>query len=486
MKLSMSLIAKYLERYRPECHILHDTMSIKGVRFLSASHQQFSLEYIYLGEAQGYYQDPRYGQALLLANGENQMICRGADYEELLNDVLSAFDFYAEFEQKLFLAAARHCPLKEMTEMMGEVLDCALFVFDIDGVLLAGGRVEKMEGRPDIMNIISQKRLGFIGIGGIIVDDEGKVSHDLSDRPQYLSIKDTNEMGCVAMYFCQDGERLGFLMAFPENAGQIPVCLCLEPLLSRCCVDAAEFADRSSLRQSKYSVFTSLLAGEALSPAVVEKFAAGIGDGGNAVLMIFHSVSIRNYTLHKMLINEIRLLNVPCVACEYEGRVAILTAATAESKIVRLIFSRVEASAVALGISMPVQNYSKLSVAYRQALFALNASAGPGLRRCRDLALPYLLRTLKEDEMSAHLLHPALEILKKYDRENDTELFGTLRAYVETGCSQRDTAGLLHVHLNTLKYRLGRLRELTRVDFKNQEEVFYLWLSLRIDADAPV
>lgn len=88
--------------------------------------------------------------------------------------------------------------------------------------------------------------------------------------------------------------------------------------------------------------------------------------------------------------------------------------------------------------------------------------------------------------MSAHLLHPALEILKKYDGENDTELFETLRAYVGTGCSQRDTAGLLHVHLNTLKYRLGRLRELTGVDFKNQEEVFYLWLSLRIDADASV
>lgn len=65
------------------------------------------MEYIYLGETQGYYQDPRYGPALLLANGENQMICRGADYEELLNDVLSAFDFYVEFEQKLFLAAAR-------------------------------------------------------------------------------------------------------------------------------------------------------------------------------------------------------------------------------------------------------------------------------------------------------------------------------------------------------------------------------------------
>lgn len=479
MKLSMSLIANYLEHYRPECHILHDAMTIRGVRFLSASHTRSSLDYIYLGAAQGYYQDPRYGEALLLANGENQIICHGADDEELLNDVLSAFDFYGEFEQQLSEASAKHRPLREMLELMGRVLDCTLLVFDIDGFLLAG---YQMEGWQDSRKIINRQRLRFTGIGGIIVDEQGEVSHDLSDFPQHLFVEGDGGLGSVSMYLGQDGERQGFIMAFPRKAVQVSVCLCLEPFLARCFAGASEFTDCSSLRQSSYSVFMNLLTGEVLAPAVVKKFETdiGINEHDGAVLMVFQSVSIRNYTLHKMLIDEIRLLEIPAIACECEGRIVLLTAAAAENDLIRLIFSRVKASAAALGISMPAQDFNRLSAAYRQALFALNISADPGIRRCRDLALPYLLGILQEDEMSASLLHLALEILKKYDRENDTELLMTLEAYVRTGCNQTDTAGLLHVHLNTLKYRISRIRELTGMDFKNQEEVFYVRLSFKI------
>lgn len=92
---------------------------------------------------------------------------------------------------------------------------------------------------------------------------------------------------------------------------------------------------------------------------------------------------------------------------------------------------------------------------HASALDRSNAVPGPGIRYCRDLALPYLLQALRENEISLHLLHPALEILKKYDSENDTELFQTLYVYVQTGCSQTDTAYMIHAYLNTLKYRLS-------------------------------
>ena len=38
----------------------------------------------------------------------------------------------------------------------------------------------------------------------------------------------------------------------------------------------------------------------------------------------------------------------------------------------------------------------------------------------------------------------------------------------------------MHIHLNTLKYRLQRICEITGADLKDQEEVFYLQLSGRI------
>jgi len=39
----------------------------------------------------------------------------------------------------------------------------------------------------------------------------------------------------------------------------------------------------------------------------------------------------------------------------------------------------------------------------------------------------------------------------------------------------------MHIHLNTLKYRLKRITELTGVSFRDPSENFYLQLSLRLN-----
>ena len=80
--------------------------------------------------------------------------------------------------------------------------------------------------------------------------------------------------------------------------------------------------------------------------------------------------------------------------------------------------------------------------------------------------------------MSTHLLHPALGILKKYDEESETQLLETLRIYVRNSCRQSETAETMHIHLNTLKYRLRRITELTGIDFKDYDELLYIQLSL--------
>ena len=480
MKLSMSLIAKHLESYQPECHILKDTFSIKGVRLLSVPQSHFSLEYVYLGTAESYYQDQRYAGALLLANGENQIIFFNGEYEELLNGVLSTFDFYAEFEQQLVLVAAQNQPLQVMMQLIGSVLDCPVLVFDIDGELISNDKLEEIADQPFMSELIRSGRLDYHGIGAIVVDEKGAISHDLSDTPQYLSVKDADEMGCVAMYLKQRDERIGFIMLFAEESLQILVCLRLAPLLARCCADAAEFTEKSSLRQSSSSVFIALLNGEKLSSSVMEKFEADIQVGSNAALIVFQSLSVRNYTLHRMLMSDIKRLNTPCIACEYEERIVILTTASATDAIIRFFASRIEASNMAIGISMPFQDIGKTSIALAQAYFALGAQPDPGIRYCRDLALPYLIQTLRENERTKHLLHPALGFLEQYDAGNHTEYFQTLWVFVQVGRNQTEAANALHIHLNTLKYRLGRIRELTDVDFGNQEEMYYIWLSMKL------
>ena len=82
--------------------------------------------------------------------------------------------------------------------------------------------------------------------------------------------------------------------------------------------------------------------------------------------------------------------------------------------------------------------------------------------------------------MARKLVHPAFGLLEEYDQHSHTDLGRTLREYLAAGCSQADTAARMHIHLNTLKYRLQRICEITGADFKDQEEVFYLQLSSRI------
>lgn len=80
-------------------------------------------------------------------------------------------------------------------------------------------------------------------------------------------------------------------------------------------------------------------------------------------------------------------------------------------------------------------------------------------------------------DMTQTLLHPALQILLQYDRKNTTELYKTLCAFLDNEKNYLETAKALHVHRNTLKYRLGRIAELTGISLDNEQELKYLRLS---------
>ena len=121
--------------------------------------------------------------------------------------------------------------------------------------------------------------------------------------------------------------------------------------------------------------------------------------------------------------------------------------------------------------------------AWRQALFSCDSSAEPGVRYCRDLALPFLMRTLMNEPATPDLLHPALSTLAAYDADTHSDLLATIVSYVASGCSQAECSRQLHIHLNTLKYRLKRICELTGIDFKDQDELFYLRLSVALLPD---
>ncbi len=70
--------------------------------------------------------------------------------------------------------------------------------------------------------------------------------------------------------------------------------------------------------------------------------------------------------------------------------------------------------------------------------------------------------------------------LEDYDFEHQANLMETLECWLEQFGDVARTAELLHVHKNTLRYRLGRIEEVSGVDLNDAEERFELMLQFRI------
>lgn len=100
-----------------------------------------------------------------------------------------------------------------------------------------------------------------------------------------------------------------------------------------------------------------------------------------------------------------------------------------------------------------------------EALVALNLARGraPGHRVVdhRDLGSHALLLTLLDPEVLSGFREQVLGPVERWDLDHGTELLQTLRVFLMNGGRWRAGAAHLHIHHNTLRYRLRRVELLT-------------------------
>jgi purine catabolism regulator len=96
-----------------------------------------------------------------------------------------------------------------------------------------------------------------------------------------------------------------------------------------------------------------------------------------------------------------------------------------------------------------------------------------------DLGVYRLLVRLRETPELWTFYRETLSKLAEYDTRQRADLIKTLEAYFNNLGNLRATSEALHVHRNTLLYRLERIKEISGMDLDNSEEHFALWLALR-------
>jgi GAF domain-containing protein len=135
---------------------------------------------------------------------------------------------------------------------------------------------------------------------------------------------------------------------------------------------------------------------------------------------------------------------------------------------------------LAIGLSNRCDEPSSYPTGFEEAASALTAAAlvsrEPGVIRFDDLgAYKYLLR-VSQDGRVRDARGEALRKLDDYDRRHRTQLLLTLEEYLKRRGNIAATAQVLYVHPNTLRQRLGRIRDLTGLDMATED-----WLLVEIE-----
>ena len=133
-----------------------------------------------------------------------------------------------------------------------------------------------------------------------------------------------------------------------------------------------------------------------------------------------------------------------------------------------------------IGLSDPIGTVSRVPDAYREAQWALQGAEAIGKPVSRygvDAAVsPFLPRNLSEAERIVwQLLGPLLD----YDATHDSHLAASLKGFLAHNRSWQRTANNLHIHKQTLVYRMRRVEELTGRQLDQTEDVAELWLAIR-------
>jgi purine catabolism regulator len=90
-----------------------------------------------------------------------------------------------------------------------------------------------------------------------------------------------------------------------------------------------------------------------------------------------------------------------------------------------------------------------------------------------------LLLALQDEDVLAAFRQALLQPLEEHDARRHSKLVDTLDRFLSSGCRWQRTAAELHVHVNTLRHRLGRIEQLTGRDLASMEDRVDLWIALR-------
>ncbi len=212
---------------------------------------------------------------------------------------------------------------------------------------------------------------------------------------------------------------------------------------------------------------------------------AGVDAPARMVLLLFSPTSERGQISAHHLRGQLVAAFPGCMAAaDRDDVVMVADASLLREDFAERLASRVYLGSLAVGASREFAGLWDARFAYEQARAAVrlssNRDAAGTIVRYDEVAAAHLMECAVKAVDARVFAHPALDALAAADARDGGDRMGDLDAYLKAQRSATGAANMLHVHKNTMYYRLRRVEEAAGIDLSDETTCFALELALAL------
>ncbi len=479
MQLSMWILADWLKSYSPRVCILEGQCILQNVRLFS-DNLRISRTTVYLSESNG---------RIMCINGRDILILNTDDINQVFNDILDAFDYYNEWSNTAYDAISSGCSASDLLSMGGQLLDYFLLLADSTFLIYERYCSEYFK----LNNPFVRENLN-------IQLKPMEVLHEIDSLPHirqhgiapynmtYSSQGDHNSAACNLFI---NNTHVGWLVALRGSDRMFSQAeLDLLAVLGKTMAQWLEHNQYSEQRLDINNIFYALLdeTAQDRSPEdnnlLVRRLEAfHWQESDPKQIYVLRRENTGTYTWHPIM-GLLKNSNKECFSFYYQDFLVLLVnqALTDSASLERELSYYLQQFQCTAGKSPEFTNILQIRKFYNAAKIAVLYPKDETsiILDFNDAIIPYLLFLIKSYS-ATELCHTGLLFLKQYDKEHDTQLYDTLRMYLQLERNCTVAAQQMNVHRSTLIYRINRIQELTGIDLENPSERFHLLLSFLLE-----
>lgn len=136
------------------------------------------------------------------------------------------------------------------------------------------------------------------------------------------------------------------------------------------------------------------------------------------------------------------------------------------------------------GLSREFSDMQDLKAAFGQTKIAIefgqDKNPSHWYHKFDDYAMAFILASPLDNFEAKHICNTELLALKRYDQDNDSELYNTLLCYFKCKFNAVAAAKQLYIHRTSFLKRMEKIKKLINIDLSSVDDLLYLSLSFKI------